>query len=88
MQTSHQLRIDLENSKPILCDECENDTFVEVNYLRRISKILTGSPQDMIMNVPAFACAKCGHVNDQFKIKFDEEKPKADKPTSPIISLP
>lgn len=85
-QAQHQIRIGLENSTAIICDSCKNDTFVEVNYLRRVSKLLTGAPQDMVMNVPAFACSKCGHVNEQFRMP--EEKKQEEKPASPIISLP
>lgn len=50
----------------IVCESCANDTFKEVFYLRAVSRFLTGSPQDAVYPMPAFACAKCGHVNDQF----------------------
>jgi len=80
-QLEQQVRISLENSTGILCDECKNDTFTEVVYLRRVSKLLTGSPDDMIMNIPVFACSKCGHINKQFRLI---EKPE-DKPVSKII---
>lgn len=82
-QAQHQIRISMENSTPITCDSCKNDTFVEVNYLRRISKLLTGSPQDMVMNFPAFACSKCGHINEQFRLP--EENKQEEKPAEPII---
>ena len=86
-QGQHQIRIGLENSNPIVCEACKNDTFVEVNYLRRISKLLTGTPQVVVMNFPAFACSKCGHINEQFRLPVEEKKP-TEKPESPIISLP
>lgn len=85
MSQSNQpmLRVGLESSTPIVCEECNNDTFVEVTYLRKISKLLTGSPQDMVVNIPAFACSKCGHINEQFRLV--EPKAEPAKPTSPII---
>lgn len=76
MSTQQQIRVGLESSTPILCDKCNNDTFVEVQYLRKISKILLAAPDDMIVNLPAFACSKCGHVNDSFKFPGKKEELK------------
>lgn len=73
-----KIRLGLDNSSPINCEACGNDTFVEANYLRKVSKLLTGSPEDMVMPVPTFICAKCGNVNDNFKL------PDAKKPESQI----
>lgn len=77
-----QVRIGLENSNPIVCEKCGNDTFKEATYLRRISKILTASSEDSIVPVPTFACAKCNHVNEQFQLQ--DAKPAT--PESTIIS--
>ena len=64
-----KIKVGLENSTAIVCEECGSQTFKEVTYLRRISRLLTGSPEDMIVPIPAFACASCNHVNEQFKLK-------------------
>jgi uncharacterized Zn finger protein len=63
------LRVGLDSSTPIVCESCGNDTFKEAAYLRKISKLLTGSPEDMVVPVPTFVCAKCGHVNESFQLK-------------------
>lgn len=63
------LKVGLENSTAILCESCGGQTFREATYLRRISKLLTGSPEDMIVPIPTFACIQCNHVNDQFQLK-------------------
>jgi hypothetical protein len=63
------IRVGMDNSTPIVCESCGNDTFREATYLRKISKLLTGSPEDMIVPVPTFTCSKCFHVNEQFKVK-------------------
>ena len=81
-----QLRVGMENSEPIICDSCNNDTFVEVNYLRRVSRLLTGTPQDLVLNIPVFACSKCGHINEAFRLQ--EKKKDQEKPESPLINLP
>jgi hypothetical protein len=69
---NQQLRVGLENSTAILCEACGNSTFKEASYLRKISRLMAGTPDDVIMPVPTFICAKCAHVNSQFQIR--EEK--------------
>lgn len=76
-----QIHIGLNNTTALTCDECGNDTFIDVLYLRKVSKLLTGSPEDQLVPIPAYACSKCHHVNTQFKLR-DAEEPK---PANPII---
>ena len=71
---NQQVRVGLENSTAIVCENCDNTTFREASYLRKVSRLLTGSADDMIVPVPTFICAKCGHVNEQFQIK-EPKKP-------------
>ena len=63
-----KIRVGLENSTAILCEACGNDTFVEANYLRKISKLLTGSAEDMVVPMPTFLCSKCNHINSGFRM--------------------
>jgi uncharacterized Zn finger protein len=62
------LRLGLDKSSAIVCESCNNDTFTESVYLRRISKLLAGTPEDVVVPVPTFRCSSCGHVNQQFQI--------------------
>jgi uncharacterized Zn finger protein len=71
---NQQVRVGLENSTAIVCEKCENSTFKEASYLRKISRLLTGSAEDMIVPVPTFICTACGHVNEQFQIR-EPKKP-------------
>jgi uncharacterized Zn finger protein len=65
------LSIDLKNnSTSIKCESCDGETFIEVVYLRKISKILTGGHSDSIAPIPAFQCSKCGHINTEFTPKI------------------
>lgn len=66
MMDSPKIRVGLENSTAIVCESCGNDTFIEANYLRKISKLLTGSAEDMVVPMPTFLCAKCNHINAGF----------------------
>jgi uncharacterized Zn finger protein len=71
---NQQVRVGLENSTAIVCESCGNPTFKEASYLRKVSRLLTGSAEDMLVPVPTFICTKCGHVNEQFQIK-EPKKP-------------
>lgn len=53
-----------EDAKPMLCEAagCENDTFIQVYKLGKISKLLTGQTEDLIMQVVELACQECGHI--------------------------
>ncbi len=64
-----QLNIPLDQSTPLLCEECNHDQFKQVFFLRKFSKFITGTEQDALMPIPSFACTKCGHVNDEFQPK-------------------
>jgi len=83
-QNAPQLRVGLESSTGISCTECGNDTFHEVVYLRKISKILTGTAEDALIPIPSFACSKCGNVNPEFKMKFPHDK-KEEKKSNIIL---
>lgn len=58
----------MKNGTDIKCELCENDTFEEIIKIKRISKILTGSPKDTVVPIPMFSCKKCGHVNKEFDL--------------------
>jgi|LauGreDrversion4_2_1035121.scaffolds.fasta_scaffold567954_2 hypothetical protein len=66
MQEQGQFNIQLDKTLPIMCDECGEQTFMEVTYLRKVSKFLTGSTKDSLLPIPTFACVGCGHVNEEF----------------------
>ena len=64
-----QLNIPLEKSTPLVCEECQNETFKQVFFLRTVSKFIAGTDQDALIPIPSFACSKCGHVNEKFQPK-------------------
>lgn len=71
-QQNMNLNISLDKTTPILCEECEGATFQQVVYIRKVSKFLTGEPQDGIIPIPSFACTNCHHVNLEFQPKQQE----------------
>jgi uncharacterized Zn finger protein len=64
-----KLNISLDETFPVVCEECGNDAFVEAVHLRKVSGFLTGTGQSSIQPLLVFACTKCGHVNEEFKPK-------------------
>lgn len=64
--------IDPKNTTAIKCEECESETFKEVIFLRKVSKMLTGQSQDGVIPIPAFECSKCGHINKEFIPNFNK----------------
>lgn len=61
-----QQQIDLSTTIGIECQSCGNDKFQPIFFMRKASRFVTGYAQDAIVPVNTFACAKCGHVNDEF----------------------
>jgi hypothetical protein len=66
-----QFNLPLDQTTPLLCEECNHDQFTQVFFLRKISKFIAGTEQDGLVPIPSFACTKCGHVNDEFKPKIE-----------------
>jgi len=75
-----QPKVNLRDSETIKCEKCESIYFREVIYIKKVSKLLTGSPEDTIVPFPIYKCDSCGHVNKGFN-PFDEE------PEQPKIKL-
>jgi uncharacterized Zn finger protein len=59
----------------IKCDDCGCQTFDTVYYLMKISRLVAGTVDDVIKPMPAFACSKCGHINEIFLPPAEEEEP-------------
>lgn len=55
--------IDIKSSKPVVCVECGYDVFVDGTKFRKVSKLLTGTPQDMLFPIQVFLCGSCGAIN-------------------------
>lgn len=61
-----------KNSVTVICEieECKSETFTEVVFIRKVSKLVTGAPKDSFVPIPTFQCSKCGHINKEFIPKF------------------
>ena len=64
-------KIDLRQQPTIVCEECGEKFFKEVTMLKKVPKLLTGSPEDTIVPFPTYMCNNCGHVNEEFELFID-----------------
>lgn len=56
----------IRSADDITCDSCGATNFINVYKIRRISGLMSGTGRDMVVPVPVYACADCGHVNEKF----------------------
>ena len=61
-----QMNIDMSQTTAEVCEKCENDTFIQVFMMRRLSALLSPAGQESMIPIQAFACAKCGHIHKGF----------------------
>lgn len=57
----------------IKCEKCENIFFEKVTIIKKISKLLTGSPADELIPMETYVCRECGHINKDFNIIGNDE---------------
>ena len=65
-------KINLKEQPTVVCEKCENAYFKEVVLIKKVSKILTGNMEDVIVPFPTYMCNSCGYVNNDFRL-FDED---------------
>jgi hypothetical protein len=55
-QSTQQPKLDLGKSTPIVCAHCGYDVFIDGSKFRKISKLITGTPQDVIVPIEVMMC--------------------------------
>lgn len=68
--------IDINETEPVICEHCGNETFIEVVSLRRVSAVYSPNGKAGLIPITLFECSSCGHVNNEFKpqgMKNEEE---------------
>ena len=64
-----QPNVNLDQTQPVKCEECNEVYFEQVLHLRKASGFLTGTGQDTYIPIPVFSCRKCGQINSEFQPK-------------------
>ena len=68
-----QMNIDFSQTTAEVCEKCENDTFIQVFRMRKLSKLLSPAGQETMIPVQVFAWAKCSHINKGFLPKEEDD---------------
>lgn len=60
------LNVDFSQTTAEVCEKCENETFIQVYQMRKLSALLSPTGTEAMIPIQVFACAKCGHINKGF----------------------
>lgn len=52
--------IDVSQTSEIKCSDCGDNTFFPALRFRKVSRLLTGTPDDAIIPVEVYVCSNCG----------------------------
>ena len=69
MNNQQQMNIDFSQTTAEVCEKCENDTFVQVYKMRKLSALLSPTGEEAMIPIQVFACYTCGHINKGFQPK-------------------
>ena len=61
-----QMNVDFSQTTAETCESCENETFVQVYQMRKLSALLSPTGQEAMIPIQVFCCAKCGYINEGF----------------------
>ena len=61
-----QMKVDLSQSTAVTCEACGHDVFIPAFKLLKLSALLSPHGKETMIPMQVFACAKCGHINDDF----------------------
>jgi len=67
-QGGQQVQINVENSPNVECENCENIFFDKVTVIKKISKLLVGTPEDQYVPMETYKCTECGNINKDFQL--------------------
>ena len=63
---SQQQQVNIAATLPVVCEECGNETFKDVMYMRKESRLASGLPMDRMVPIQLIACEKCGVLAESF----------------------
>ena len=63
-----QIKINVADSPNVECEKCKNIFFDKVTIIKKISKLLVGTPEDQLVPMETYRCSECGNINEEFKI--------------------
>jgi len=67
-QGSQQIQVNVADSPNVECENCKNIFFDKVTVIKKISKLLVGTPDDQLVPMETYKCTECGNINEDFKL--------------------
>ena len=61
-------QVDFGSTTAVKCEESENEYFDKVLMIRKVSKLITLEAEDSMIPLETYKCAKCWHINKEFKV--------------------
>ena len=61
----NQPQIDFSKATEMECQECKGTVFIPANKFLKVSKIVTGTPNDAIIPVELYLCGDCGEIVEE-----------------------
>lgn len=61
----NQPQLDFDKASDVTCDDCGSTRFVVRYLLKRFSGLVSPTGNEMVVPMSVFACAKCGHINEE-----------------------
>jgi hypothetical protein len=61
-----QMNIDLKSAEDVLCEKCENTSFVPSFLIKKLSALVSPTGHEMLVPIQLFRCSSCEHVNESF----------------------
>ena len=65
-QQQPQMQVDFSQTTAEICEECKHDIFIPAFKMRKLSALLSPAGKETMIPMNVFACAKCGHINNDF----------------------
>ena len=65
--------VDWSNTTDVKCSKCDNATFEQIFEIKRLSPLVSPTGQELMLPMNAFACCKCGHVNEELRMPIPEQ---------------
>jgi DNA-directed RNA polymerase subunit RPC12/RpoP len=57
-----QKQITIDQTTPVVCPNCEGDVFFPGVKFRKVSKLISGAPNDQYVPVEIYSCGGCGEI--------------------------
>jgi len=67
-QGGQQVKVNVADQPNIECENCKNIFFDKVTVIKKISKLLVGTPDDQLVPMETYKCTECGNINEDFKL--------------------